>query len=137
MNQEAIAGSCLCGAVRFEVKPPLTAFKYCHCSRCRKATGTAHAANIFLPASQFTWLSGESLIRKFDLPGAKRFAVCFCTQCGTRVPHKITGTENIMVPAGILDADPELRPDSSIFWSSKAPWYVETPVLPKFDEYGK
>lgn len=80
MQQESIAGSCLCGAVRFEIKPPLSAFRYCHCSRCQKTTGAAHAANLFLPESQFTWLVGESLIRHFDLPGAKRFAVSFCTQ---------------------------------------------------------
>ncbi len=137
MSQESIAGSCLCGAVRFEIRPPLSAFRYCHCSRCRKATGAAHAANIFLPESQFAWLAGESLVHRFNLPGAMRFAVCFCTQCGTRMPHKIPGTENIMVPAGVLDASPEARPDSSIFWASKAPWYVEPQALPKFDEYGK
>lgn len=137
MKQESIAGSCLCGAVRFEIKPPLSGFRYCHCSRCRKASGAAHAANIFLPESQFAWFSGESLIRRFDLPGAKRFAVCFCTQCGTRVPHKIAGTENVLVPAGILDASPEERPDGSIFWGSKAPWYVEPAERPKHDELPK
>ena len=126
----------MCGAVRFEIRPPLSGFRYCHCSRCRKASGSAHAANIFLPEAQFTWLAGESLVRRFDLPGAKRFAVCFCTTCGTRVPHKITGTENYLVPAGILDSDPGLRPEYSIFWASRAPWYVETQALAKFDEYG-
>jgi hypothetical protein len=137
MQQKSIAGSCLCGSVRYEIKPPFSLFKYCHCSRCQKTTGTGHAANLFLPAGQFGLLSGESLIRHFDLPGAKRFAVNFCTQCGTRVPHQVTGTENMLVPAGTLDADPEMRPDGSIFWKSKAPWFVETPALPKFDEYGK
>ena len=137
MQQESIAGSCLCGAVRFEIKPPLSGFRYCHCSRCQKVTGAAHAANIFLPASQFAWLAGESLTRRFDLPGAKRFAVSFCTQCGTRVPHKIAGTENVLIPAGVLDASPEQHPDSSIFWGSKALWYVEPQELPKHDEYGK
>lgn len=136
-QQESIAGSCLCGAVRFEITPPSTGFRYCHCSRCRKVTGAAHAANIFLPEGQFKWLAGESLVRRFNLPGAKRFAVSFCTQCGTRVPHKITGTENMLIPAGVLDANPDLRPEYSIFWGSKAPWYVETPALPKFEEYGK
>ena len=133
----AIAGSCLCGSVRFEITPPSTGFRYCHCTRCRKATGAAHAANVFLPESQFKWLAGESLLRHFDLPGAKRFAVNFCTQCGTRMPHKIPGTENVLIPAGVLDAAPDLKPDSSIFWGSKAGWFVETPALPKFEEYGK
>lgn len=137
LQQESIAGSCLCGSVRFEIRTPSTGFRYCHCSRCQKASGAAHAANIFLPESQFKWLGGEALIKRFDLPGAKRFAVSFCTQCGTRVPHKIVNTENMLIPAGVLDAKPDLSPESCIFWGSKAPWYLETPALPKFDEYGK
>lgn len=136
-QHQAIAGSCLCGAVKFEITPPSTGFRYCHCARCRKATGAAHAANVFLPESQFKWLAGESSVKHFDLPGAKRFAVNFCTQCGTRVPHKITGTENMLIPAGILDGNPDVSPECSIFWGSKAAWYVETPTLPKFEEYSK
>ncbi len=134
---QSVAGSCLCGSVRFEIVPPSTGFRYCHCSRCRKVTGAAHAANLFLPESQFKWLAGESLVRRFDLPGAKRFAVSFCTQCGTRVPHRIAGTENVLIPAGVLDSIPDLRPEGSIFWGSKAAWFIETTELPKFEEYGK
>lgn len=134
MSQESLTGSCLCGGVRFEVRPPLAGFRYCHCSRCRKATGSAHAANIFLPAGQFKWLAGEQQIKHFDLPGAKRFAVSFCSQCGTRVPHKIKGTENMLVPAGILDAAPEDRPSGSIYWASRAAWYVGPDTHPRHDE---
>ncbi|MEO7725922.1 MAG: GFA family protein [Burkholderiales bacterium] len=134
MSSAVITGSCLCGAVKFEVSPPFTAFRYCHCGRCQKASGSAHAANAFLPAKQFKWLAGESLIKQFDLPGAKRFAVSFCTQCGTRVPHKVKTTENMLVPAGVLDVDPGMRPENSIFWKSKAAWYREPQEMPKFDE---
>ena len=92
MSSHRVSGSCLCGSVKFEVAPPFTAFRYCHCSRCRKASGSAHAANAFVPESQFTWIAGETSVKRFDLPGAKRFAVSFCLQCGTRVPHKVAGT---------------------------------------------
>ena len=134
---QSVTGSCLCGAVRFEITPPSTAFRYCHCSRCQKVTGAAHAANLFLPQGQFKWLAGEQLARRFDLPGAKRFAVSFCTQCGTRVPHQITGTENMLIPAGVLDAKPDIAPDCNIFWASKAPWLIETAQMTKFDEYSR
>ncbi len=129
MLSESIPGSCLCGSVKFEVTPPFAAFRYCHCSRCRKASGAAHAANAFLPEKQFRWLAGESLTKRFNLPGAKRFAVAFCSQCGTRVPHK-TG-ENMLIPAGLLDGDPGARPEHSIFWKSKAAWYVSPQEMPK------
>ena len=115
--RETLKASCLCGAVRFEVTPPFGGFRYCHCSRCRKATGAAHAANIFLPQSRLRWLAGEEKVKSY------------------RVPHEIPGTENYMVPAGLLDDAPPARPDMSIFWGSRAQWFVETPALPKHNEY--
>ena len=83
MAQSALNGSCLCGSVKFEITPPLAAFRYCHCTRCQKASGSAHAANAFVPAAQFKWTAGEALIKRFPLPGAQRFAVWFCPDCGT------------------------------------------------------
>ncbi len=135
MPSETISGSCLCGAVKFEIAPPFEVFRYCYCSRCRKASGSAHAANGLVPEAQFRWLAGEDSLKRFDLPGAKRFAVWFCPQCGTRMPHKIKTTENMLIPAGVLDDDPGMRPQNSIFWKSKAAWYVPPQEMPKFDEY--
>ncbi len=135
MPTESISGSCLCGEVRFEVDPPFEGFRYCHCSRCRKASGSAHAANVFVAASQFRWLAGEPLVKRFDLPGAQRFAVCFCTQCGTRMPHKVKSTDNMLVPAGVFDGDLGVRPQNSIFWKSRAAWYASPHDMPRSDEY--
>ncbi len=135
MQPETLAGSCLCGAVKFEIKPPLSDFRYCHCRRCQKASGSAHAANIFVPQSQLKWLAGEALITRFDLPEAKRFSVWFCSRCGTRVPHKICTKDDYLVPAGTLDHAPAMRPQNSIFWDSRATWYVEPREIPQFSEY--
>ena len=135
MSSDAIAGSCLCSSVKFEIKPPFAGFRYCHCGRCQKASGSAHAANAFLPEKQFNWTKGENLVKRFDLPGAQRFAVWFCPECGTRMPHKIKTTDNMLIPAGVLDADPGVRPENSIFWKSKAAWYVSPQDMPRLDEY--
>ncbi len=135
MAAEKYTGSCLCGSVRFEIAPPFTAFRYCHCSRCRKASGSAHAANVFVPSGQFAWLAGESSVSHFDLPGAKRFSVSFCSKCGTRVPHKVRERDDYLIPAGILDSDPGKRPENNIFWGSKAAWYLEPAEIPKHTEY--
>jgi hypothetical protein len=135
MTTESFAGSCLCGSVRFEVTPPFSAFRYCHCSRCQKASGSAHAANAFVPAAQFTWRAGEALIKRYDHAAAQRFAVWFCTQCGSRVPHAVRGRDDMLIPAGLLDAAPAQRPENSIFWGSRAPWYVEPGAMPCLNEY--
>jgi hypothetical protein len=134
MPSETVTGSCLCGSVKFEVKPPFTAFRYCHCSRCRKASGSAHASNLFVPQGQFAWLAGEGLVNHFKVQAAKTFAVSFCTSCGSRVPHRIAERGEFLVPAGLLDNDPLARPENIIFWGSKAPWYVEPQAIPRFDE---
>lgn len=134
MPSESVTGSCLCGSVRFEARPPFSAFRYCHCTRCRKASGSAHAANLFVPQGQFAWSAGEDLVHHFKLPGARTFAVSFCSRCGSRVPHRIAEREEYLIPAGLLDNDPAMRPQNIIFWGSKAAWYVEPQEIPKFTE---
>lgn len=130
-----VSGSCLCNAVRFAIRPPYNAFRYCHCSRCQKASGSAHAANLLVPEAQFEWLAGEDRVKRFDLPGAQRFAVSFCTDCGTRVPHKIKGRADMLVPAGVLEGDPGARPDMSIFWDSRPVWYVNPAGHEQYSAY--
>jgi hypothetical protein len=90
---------------------------------------------MFLPQAQLTWTAGEALIQRFDLPGAKRFSVWFCPRCGSRVPHKARDRDAYLVPAGLLDGDPGARPENSIFWASRAAWYVDPCEAPKLDEY--
>ena len=126
MTEKTISGSCLCGGVTFEITPPFTAFRYCHCTRCQKASGSAHAANVFVPKAQFAWRASEAHVKRFDLPTAQRFSVWFCDTCGTRVPHQVRGREDMLIPAGLLDQPPAdmSRPQNSIFWGSRAPWYV-------------
>src|ERR1700753_3285193 len=93
-------GSCLCGAVAFEVEGPFAAFLHCHCSRCRKASGTAHATEVIVAPSALRWLRGEDLIRRFDLPSAKSFATAFCATCGSPLPHATRRGREIIAPAG-------------------------------------
>ena len=65
------AGSCLCGAVRFEVLGEFERFFLCHCGRCRKDTGSAHAANLFSSTATVTWLSGEAKVKTFRVPATR------------------------------------------------------------------
>lgn len=125
MDDSPVTGACLCGSVKFAIRPPYSAFRYCHCSRCRKASGSAHASNLFVPRAQFEWLQGEPSIKRFDVREAQRFSVWFCGECGCRVPHNVRTRDDVLVPAGLLDGDPGVKPECSIFWASKAPWYQE------------
>jgi len=132
-----IKGSCLCGQVRWTLKGPFESFHLCHCSRCRKGTGSAYAANIFTRPENITWLSGEELIKRFDLPQAKRFSKCFCSHCGSTVPYVSRTGQYLLIPAGSLDEDPGIRPQDHIFWADRACWYDQGSESEKFDAYPK
>lgn len=125
-------GSCLCGTVAYEVTSPVKVFQYCHCSRCRKTSGTAHAANLFVAADQFRLISGADNIAAFKPEGAKYFISHFCKTCGSKVP-KDEGEKYVLIPAGGLDDDPGIKPLQSIYWGSRAPWYCEVGDLPKHE----
>lgn len=134
MEQTPIKGSCLCGGVAFEIMPPIIFFQYCHCSRCRKATGSAHGANIFLKAAQLSWTSGEDLVRRREMPEARYYCTAWCDQCGSALPWRTRNDKYYLVPAGALDDDPEARPTRNIFWGSRAEWFVEHGELLKHEE---
>lgn len=134
METKTLTGSCLCGAVRYTVRGEPQRFYHCHCSRCRKATGTGHASNLFV-AGTLEWDAGEALVRRFKLPTAQRFTNAFCTECGGRVPRVLGDTGPVMVPAGSLDDDPGMPADARIFQGSRAPWSCAGDPIPVFDEY--
>ncbi|MBW1913357.1 MAG: GFA family protein [Deltaproteobacteria bacterium] len=134
MDKKSVSGSCLCGKVTFKIETPLLMFRYCHCSRCRKATGSAHASNIFILPEHFSWISGDENVVRYDLNEARGFATCFCKTCGSPLPHT-TKRNEVVVPAGTLDDDPGQLPESNIFWKFRASWSLEPGEMPKFDEY--
>lgn len=109
MTATTLHGSCLCGAVRYEVAGDPKRFFHCHCSRCRKATGTGHASNLFVQPGALKWLSGEEHLRSFKVPEAQRFTNTFCAVCGSRLPRQAPGTDVVAIPAGSLDEEPPLR----------------------------
>lgn len=126
---DSIKGSCVCGAVAFRISGPFRAFQYCHCSRCRKKTGSSYAANIFVPVDQFSWERGEDKVRRFELPEAKYWSTAFCTACGSAMPWLTKNGRVMVVGAGALDDDPGLKPKFSVHYDSRAPWYVHVSEL--------
>lgn len=127
----AKTGSCLCGDVVYRYFGSSKVFQYCHCSRCRKVTGSAHASNIIVDPEQFEWLAGEQLVGRYEVPEAKHFATSFCRQCGSSLPWLTKSKKAVIVPAGSLDSDPLETPIHHIYYKDKAPWYEEGSKLKK------
>jgi hypothetical protein len=134
MDDASIAGTCLCGTVRYVLTGPILSFQYCHCSRCRKFTGSAHAANLFTRPEHLRWVAGEDSLGGFVLDAEPRVPTAFCKRCGSSMPSLSQTGKYWVVPAGSLDDDPGATPERNIFWGSRAPWFRESASLPRHDE---
>jgi hypothetical protein len=129
-----LTGGCLCGGVRFEVtEPPVTAV-YCHCTRCRRRTGTAAAASARLAPGSLRITGGEELVRSY-VPD-EGFAKDFCSACGgalwSRHPED---PDLISVRMGAFDTDPGIRPSARQYVDYAAPWEpIPDDGLPRYPE---
>lgn len=134
MSENSVKGSCLCHKTSYEITGNLGVFQYCHCSRCRKFTGSAFAANVFVVPGDFHWLEGEEYVGRYDPENTKYFATAFCKNCGSSLPWLSKSGKVVIVPAGTLDEDPGLRPDKNIFCASRPEWYTHPNELPEHAE---
>ena len=129
-----IHGSCLCGAIRFEISEITGPFELCHCSKCRKSSGSAFASGIGVRVEHYRLLSGKNLIETFTAPLASSppaYHRSFCRKCGCQVPSPDQAAEYFEIPAGLLDSDPQIKPDKHIFVDYKSPWFDIGDSLPQ------
>jgi len=124
-------GSCLCKEVTFQVEGEFDDFYLCHCSRCRKDTGSAHAANLFSSTAQITWLSGEHVVKTYQVEGTNH-SKSFCPICGSALPTLQMNGSLLVVPAGSLDTSLSLKPSGHIFTDSRASWDNDLEHVPQF-----
>ena len=128
-----MGGTCLCGVVAFEFDGPVSEFALDHCSRCRKATGSAFASELVVASDSFRWLRGRAGIRVYQAPIVRSppaYERWFCASCGGPVPREVAGM--VLIPAGLLDVDPDVRPMRHIFVRAKACWFEILDNLPQF-----
>lgn len=119
--KQSLSGSCLCGSVTFRISGEIEAFYLCHCSRCRKDSGSAHSSNLFLSGADVSWLSGYDTIRTYRLPGT-RHEKSFCPKCSSALPSIQADGAMAVVPAGSLDSELDCRPTARICLASRAKW---------------
>jgi len=126
-------GDCLCGTVCYQVDGPITMMSHCHCSMCRKHHGAQFATFVATPVSQFRWLAGERDVKTF--PSSSNGKRSFCRTCGSVAPIVLPEIDMAFAPAGNLEGDLGIKPQSHMFVGSKASWYTITDDLPQHDKY--
>jgi hypothetical protein len=118
---EALRGSCLCGGVRFEVAAEPTTARYCHCTSCKKLSGSIGTANARVPSASIRILAGEELLRTYEPDEGT--AKTFCSVCGSNLfgggwPE----SEQCSVRLSAIDTPFDVRPRAHLYVRSVAPW---------------
>jgi len=126
-------GSCLCGAVRYEIAGELGPIVLCHCSKCRKASGSAFNAVAPVARRDFRLLSGgDAIARHESSPGV---CLAFCRHCGSSLFSERDSLPDVLrLRLGTLDTPVGARPSAHIFVASKADWYEILDGAPQYAE---
>ncbi|MGF6241100.1 Uncharacterized conserved protein [Paraburkholderia phenazinium] len=126
-------GSCLCGAVGYQVDALSTAISHCHCRTCQKAHASAYATTARVQREHFRWTSGESLLRSFESsPGKLRH---FCSVCGTHLVAERPEQPHVILRVPTLDDDPGVTPAMHIWTSHDRSWICEDEPIPRHPEW--
>lgn len=124
-------GSCLCGARRYSIDGEIDGVWMCHCSLCRKATGSTGNAILIVPNERFHWLSGADHGVTYAL--RPTYSVTRCITCGTPLPAE-EDTANVYVTAGTLDEPLGAGIRTHLFCASRADWDQDAADVSYFDE---
>lgn len=128
------SGQCLCGAVSFKIENGISDIIHCHCSLCRKNSGTAYATNGFVNTEDFQIVSGQDNLSIFSFkPGRNRH---FCKTCGSPIYSSNEDDKSrIRIRLGAIDSNVTERPISHNFVTSKANWEDLDADLPRYDTF--
>jgi len=112
-------GNCLCASVKFELSIEKLKIYQCHCSLCRRQTGTASSCGAIIKSDKFTWLAGNKNISTWKTEAG--FTSHFCSSCGSSVPNRFMGRNLYWVPAGLIE-DANIETIANIFVKDKLNW---------------
>ena len=126
-----LAGTCRCGAVRYEVADEFRYAANCHCSECRAATGSAFKAFAGIERDKLAVTEGQDQLAVF---GEEDLNDTRCAACGSFLYSVVREGDWVHVAMGSLVDDPSIRPSEHIYVGSKARWFEITDELPQSDE---
>ncbi len=126
-----IRGRCLCGAVEYSIPDALIYAGYCHCSECRRWTGSPFSASGGVSKSDFKILKGRDNLTCYK-KGEDTLSY-FCNTCSSILYGDMFKIDMIYILLGTLDESPSLKPQWHAYTTSKADWYEINDGLPQFE----
>ena len=130
-NAEAAAsevratGSCLCGAVRYEVVGALRDVVECHCAMCRKTHGHIGAYTA-TPKQNLRIVETRGLKWYRSSDQARRG---FCAECGGTLFFEPLAKDYVAIAAGTLDPPTGLKTVVQIHVNSAGDYYSVDPSI--------
>jgi hypothetical protein len=129
---KTLAGKCFCGAVHYAVPDEFLYAMNCHCSNCRRTTGSAFKPFAGIERRKFAVTSGADQLLIF---GDEKRHDAHCKQCGSLLYSLVRDGAFVHVAMGTLVDSPSIRPSAHIFVGSKAPWFTITDTLRQYEEH--
>lgn len=125
-----MSGACLCGAVKFEVKPPSSFCVHCHCSMCRRNHGAAFVTWLVTDKKNLTVLAGEELLTRYE--SSAKGSRAFCSACGSALFCEIyERPDEIDIPLANFEGPVDLDPQMHVFASDAVAWACPADELPR------
>lgn len=121
---ETIEGSCLCGAVNYQLGNLPKAISHCHCSQCRKSHGAAFASYGSVPRSDLQVTQGTDRLGTY--PSSEGVLREFCRECGSSLfwsRSRGDYADWVSIALGTLDTPISLDKQKHVYVSSKAYWF--------------
>jgi hypothetical protein len=129
-SNRTLAGKCFCGAVHYAVPDEFVYAANCHCSNCRRATGSAFKPFAGIGRDKLSITKGKDSLLIF---GDENGNDTHCKACGSLLYSVVRDGMFVHVTMGTLVDDPTIRPTKHIFVGSKAPWFTITDDLPQYE----
>ena len=129
---KTLAGQCYCGAVRYQVQDAFLYAANCHCSQCRRTTGSAFKPFAGIEREQLALIQGEDALLIVGDPAGHD---AHCGRCGSLLYSVVRDGAFVHVAMGTLVDAPSIRPNKHIFVGSKAPWFAITDDLPQYEAF--
>ncbi len=124
--------ACLCQAVRFEVRDEFEYVQNCHCSDCRRATGSAFKPFAGIARAKLRFRQGQDNLLRF---GGEQAHDVHCRTCSSLLFSAFPPRDWVHVALGSLLDAPSRQPSCHIWVSDKAPWYTITDGLPQHEGF--
>jgi hypothetical protein len=129
-GSRTLGGKCYCGTVCYAVADEFLYAMNCHCSDCRRTTGSAFKPFAGIERAKLVVTEGQDKLQIFGKPDLNN---THCRLCGSLLYSVVRDGAFVHVAMGTLVDTPTIRPTKHIFVGSKAPWFTITDDLPQFE----